>query len=320
MSNSQDVYTADEIAAMRQYAHAQDLESRVSQLRGMGQEERSAFSEDLTAHIAQEYMERRQHKPWLPDLRDPTLSGQARQVRDQEVNDIAMGMMSDRGALSKQFENPFRNGNGEYDYDRIAAAMDADIQHMRSGIGEPASGRPHANIASPMSPSAMGHIVDLPPAGVPGAPMGGPVNVVLPRSGEGFRSYANASRQFATAGVIGEMEASSRAWASRGGSPVNIGEMSVNGGGDISGHQTHENGRNVDVRPMRSDGRSLPVSWRDAGYDRNATREYIRMMRERNPNARVLFNDPVLIREGLAQRGDRPDAPQHHDNHLHLIF
>ena len=150
--------------------------------------------------------------------------------------------------------------------------------------------------------------------------MGGPVNVVLPRSGEGFRSYANASRQFATAGVIGEMEASSRAWASRGGSPVNIGEMSVNGGGDISGHQTHENGRNVDVRPMRSDGRSLPVSWRDAGYDRNATREYIRMMRERNPNARVLFNDPVLIREGLAQRGDRPDAPQHHDNHLHLIF
>jgi conjugal transfer mating pair stabilization protein TraG len=120
--------------------------------------------------------------------------------------------------------------------------------------------------------------------------------------------------------MIGELEASSRAWVARGGAPVNIGDISRAGGGDMPGHETHETGRNVDIRPFRRDGQNEPVNWRSPDYDRNATREWIQMMRERNPQARVLFNDPELIREGLAQRGDRPGAPQHHDNHLHLIL
>ena len=38
------------------------------------------------------------------------------------------------------------------------------------------------------------------------------------------------------------------------------------------------------------------------------------MVRDQHPGAVVLFNDPVLIREGLTQRWDG------HDNHLHLRF
>jgi conjugal transfer mating pair stabilization protein TraG len=319
-SNTNERYTSDELAMMRQYAHSRDLEARVSQLRGMGQEERTNFSDDLTSHIAQEYMERREHQPWLPDIREPNLSGQARQVRDKEINDIAMGLLADRGSLSTQFENPFRKANGEYDYDRIASSMDSEIQQMRGSIGQPAEAIPRNHIRAPTRPEALPHGVADAPHGVPGAPLSGPVDVVLPRSGEGFRSYSNAAHQFATAGMIGELEASSRAWVARGGAPVNIGDISRAGGGDMPGHETHETGRNVDIRPFRRDGQNEPVNWRSPDYDRNATREWIQMMRERNPQARVLFNDPELIREGLAQRGDRPGAPQHHDNHLHLIL
>jgi conjugal transfer mating pair stabilization protein TraG len=320
-SNTDERYTADELAMMRQYAHSRDLESRLSQMRGMGSEERTAFSQDLTAHIAQEYMRRKsEQKPWLPDIRDPVLSGQASQVRDKEINDIAMGLMSDRGSLSTQFENPFHKENGEYDYERIAGAMDADIQQMRRGIGEPLASIPRNDIAAPTRPEDLPAGLAPTPHGVAGAPLGGPVNVVLPRQGQGFRSYSMSGNQFSTAGVVGELEASSRVWAARGGAPVNIGDISKAGGGDMPGHATHENGRNIDIRPFRSDRQNAPVSWKSDEYDRNATREYIQMMRERNPQMRVLFNDPVLIREGLTQRGDKAGAPQRHDNHLHLIL
>jgi conjugal transfer mating pair stabilization protein TraG len=68
------------------------------------------------------------------------------------------------------------------------------------------------------------------------------------------------------------------------------------------------------IRPFRHDGSNQPTNWQSRSYDREQTRNYIEFMKERNPGMTVLFNDPVLIREGLAKpyRG--------HDNHLHLTF
>lgn len=147
-----------------------------------------------------------------------------------------------------------------------------------------------------------------------GATGGGPVNSVLPRSGEGFRTYSAPGSQYATESVANELRASSAEWARRGGSPVNIGDISKRGGGDIAGHETHEQGRQVDIRPFRRDGGNAPVTWQSRAYDREQTRNYIEFMKERNPGATVLFNDPVLVKEGLTQKYEG------HDNHLHLSF
>lgn len=142
----------------------------------------------------------------------------------------------------------------------------------------------------------------------------GPVQTALPRSGAGFRSYSPQSQQYGTASLVGELAQSSAAWSARGGSPVNIGDISRRGGGDLPGHDTHEVGRQVDVRPFRHDGSNQPTNWQSRSYDREQTRNYIEFMKERNPGMTVLFNDPVLVREGLTKpyRG--------HDNHLHLNF
>ena len=143
---------------------------------------------------------------------------------------------------------------------------------------------------------------------------GGPITSVLPRSGEGFRTYSAPGNQYATESVANELRASSAEWARRGGSPVNIGDISKRGGGDIAGHETHEQGRQVDIRPFRRDGGNAPVTWQSRAYDREQTRSYIEFMKDRNPGATVLFNDPVLVKEGLTQKY------KGHDNHLHLSF
>ena len=150
--------------------------------------------------------------------------------------------------------------------------------------------------------------------GIGGASGGGPVNSVLPRSGQGFRTYSSAAQQYGTESVINELRASSAEWAARGGSPVNIGDVSKSGGGDLPGHQTHEQGRQVDIRPFRRDGSNAPTTWQSRSYDREQTRNYVEFIKERNPGATVLFNDPVLVREGLTKRSDG------HDNHLHVSF
>lgn len=140
------------------------------------------------------------------------------------------------------------------------------------------------------------------------------VQTDLGRLGSGFRTYSPQGEQYGTQGVIGELRASSAEWASRGGSPVNIGDISNRGGGDMAGHTSHEQGRQVDVRPFRHDGANAPTNWRGSSYDREQTREYIEMMKERNPGMAVLFNDPVLVREGLTE------PHKGHDDHLHLSF
>ena len=162
---------------------------------------------------------------------------------------------------------------------------------------------------------ATGWVADkLEGIGIGSASMSGPVQSALPRSGVGFRSYSAPQKQFGTSAVIGELQESSAVWAARGGTSINIGDISNRGGGDMAGHDSHERGRQVDVRPFRHDGANRPTDWRSSSYDRDQTRSYVEMMKHRNPGMTVLFNDPLLIREGLTQ------PYSGHDNHLHLTF
>ncbi len=101
---------------------------------------------------------------------------------------------------------------------------------------------------------------------------------------------------------------------------LRVGDISQQGGGPIPGHASHRSGRNVDLDLAFSDGRttaepnreSRNASWRSDAYDRDATRTIIRLIKECNPNAQILFSDPVLVREGLVT----PYAG--HDNHMHV--
>jgi penicillin-insensitive murein endopeptidase len=60
--------------------------------------------------------------------------------------------------------------------------------------------------------------------------------------------FAEHGRFFGTPGLVGLLERAARAIAeAHGPSRLNVGELSQEGGGDVVGHRSHENGRDVDV-------------------------------------------------------------------------
>ncbi|MGV3622714.1 MAG: penicillin-insensitive murein endopeptidase [Archangium sp.] len=143
-------------------------------------------------------------------------------------------------------------------------------------------------------------------------PVGGAVNTQLPDSGQGFTTYGPRRMQYGTEQTVTNVQEIARRYQERTGKTLEVGDISQQGGGRTDRHQTHINGTDVDLRPPSRNGG--PSNWRNADYDRDATRALIQEIRRTNPNARILFNDPVLIREGLVS------AARGHDNHLHVSF
>lgn len=87
-----------------------------------------------------------------------------------------------------------------------------------------------------------------------------------------------------------------------------IGNISLAGGLGNNGHRSHRNGRQVDVRVLRLDGKHLPCTRFDSAYDRSGTFTLIQLFRKAGAK-RILFND-------LCIPGVRRWA--HHDDHFHV--
>ncbi|PZR12291.1 MAG: hypothetical protein DI536_15415 [Archangium gephyra] len=140
----------------------------------------------------------------------------------------------------------------------------------------------------------------------------GPVNTQLPDSGDGFTTYGPRRMQYGTEQTVKNMQEIAARYKAATGKTLEIGDLSAKGGVKTDRHKTHTNGANVDLRPPSTNGG--PSNWKNAGYDRDATRTLIQEIKRTNPNAKILFNDPVLIKEGLTSRAGG------HDNHLHVSF
>ena len=97
-----------------------------------------------------------------------------------------------------------------------------------------------------------------------------------------------------------------------------VGDGGYEHGGNIPGHQTHERGLDVDIRPIRDneDQCTWGTNWRFSSYDRSATRALIKIIRATAPGhvKLIYFNDPVLISEGLTKWFAG------HDDHLHIRY
>jgi hypothetical protein len=144
-----------------------------------------------------------------------------------------------------------------------------------------------------------------------------------------YPTGANAHRaHWGTASAIASVELAARTVHGAGHGPVAVGDISLEHGGDIAGHVTHEAGLDVDIRPMRKANNqcSSGTTWYrwesgrkvccNAAYDRAATRDLIRALRAAG-GARldvIALNDPQLIKEGLTM------YLAGHDDHLHASF
>ncbi len=121
-----------------------------------------------------------------------------------------------------------------------------------------------------------------------------------------------------TGAALGQIEAAAATGYANGLGPVPIGDISLEHGGEIDGHMTHEAGLDLDLRPIRDDRNQCAWGTRHywTSYDRAATRQLVKTIRATAPGhvKLIYFNDPVLIREGLTTYYSG------HDGHLHVRY
>lgn len=90
-----------------------------------------------------------------------------------------------------------------------------------------------------------------------------------------------------------------------------VGNISLPGGGKFKPHDSHKDGLQVDVRPLRKDGDHVPVKYFQAGYDRSATEQLIGLFQAHPAVIKVYFNDLSIL--GVLPLKD-------HDNHFHVAL
>lgn len=131
-------------------------------------------------------------------------------------------------------------------------------------------------------------------------------------------SVGNANANWGTPSAIGQIQAAAHVMVDKGHGRIPLGDIGYEHGGNIAGHQTHEQGMDVDIRPMRDakDQCRWGVNWRWSTYDRAATRDLVKAIRHTAYGhvKLIYFNDPVLIREGLTT------WYAGHDDHLHIRY
>lgn len=130
-----------------------------------------------------------------------------------------------------------------------------------------------------------------------------------------YGSEPGNAESWGTAAAVGALQRASQAVHPSYGK-VAVGDLSHIHGGDIAGHASHEVGLDADLRLITTgrDQCSSPTDYRDADYDRSATRALVQQLRATGQVKLILFNDPVLIDEGLVQ------YYANHDDHLHVRF
>ena len=131
-------------------------------------------------------------------------------------------------------------------------------------------------------------------------------------------SSGNGPANWGTAETISSLEATGAAMVAAGYGRVAVGDVSLEHGGDIPGHDSHEMGLDADLRLMRkgNDQCSYRTNWTLASYDRAATRALVKAIRAATPGhvKLIFFNDPDLVGEGLTTKYPG------HDDHLHVRF
>jgi peptidoglycan hydrolase-like protein with peptidoglycan-binding domain len=146
---------------------------------------------------------------------------------------------------------------------------------------------------------------------------GSAVDTVLPAAGRGFATFnrePGGADQFGLASTILAIQTLGAEWAETHVFPIFVGDISRKGGGVFPPHSAHKDGRDVDLRPFRHRGEPGATNINDPSYDHALTRELVVLIRRLFPGVVVLFNDALLIGDGLTRQFAG------HDNHLHVRF
>lgn len=130
----------------------------------------------------------------------------------------------------------------------------------------------------------------------------------LASRGRGYYSYSAPDRQYGTDAML-RLVVDVGSVLSRSGLAVGVGDISLQQGGRMPPHSTHQSGRNADLRPLRVDNAQGPTSIGDPTYSRASTKILVEALLADSSVKRILFNDTEIP-------GVRSYTGHH--NHLHV--
>lgn len=140
--------------------------------------------------------------------------------------------------------------------------------------------------------------------------------VQLPQNpvGAGYYSYSGAARQWGTQATIDALGEIGRQFLwNNPTSLMAIGDISFEFGGAMAPHDSHREGKHIDLRPLRKDNAQVPVLYTDTdNYDQEKTKLLIELFLSHRNVRSILFNDPVI------NALDRVSYWRNHDNHFHV--
>lgn len=115
--------------------------------------------------------------------------------------------------------------------------------------------------------------------------------------------------QYASATMLSAILCVEREWQLIDDRKFGVGDISLAGGPKHKDHATHRSGLDVDIRPIRKDGKHEPCRWWDEEYDHHATQRLIELFYIHSPVVLIYFNGPNLpmVRKRVK-----------HDNHFHV--
>ena len=127
--------------------------------------------------------------------------------------------------------------------------------------------------------------------------------------GDLYKKPAKGAYQYAHPVMMTAILRVALEWQARDSRRIGIGDISMANGPRPPDHNSHMDGLQVDVRPLRKDGLEVPVMWWDAEYDLKATIQLLDLFRAYAPVTKVLFND-----RRVPFTKPWPD----HDHHMHI--
>lgn len=135
--------------------------------------------------------------------------------------------------------------------------------------------------------------------------------IQLANSGPGFYGYYASSKRWGRSALVYGIERAARRFkAANPSAPrLGVGDISLQNGGDISGHASHERGVDADFRPIRNDRREGRTTRFQSTYSRTYTDRIIQLIRSETRVHLIFFND-------LNIRGVQ--RWPNHDNHFHV--
>jgi murein endopeptidase len=145
-------------------------------------------------------------------------------------------------------------------------------------------------------------------------PQDGRKYFVLPQAPEGasYYTYGTPGRgaaQYAHPRMLSFIFQLEHLWSGMDERKIGIGNISLANGTAFPPHRSHKSGLEVDIRPLRKDGRQSPTSYTDPQYDQDATRKLVDLIWQTGMAKRVAFNDLAI---------PRVQRMTGHDDHLHV--